>query len=202
MLTVKQRETYLKELGYYNGKIDGKEGPKLKKAYLQLQKDYFFRKSDKDGKYGPATDKLLVDVYRVKKYSPSFDIKKNKMYCHCKGKYCTGYPAYLSIYLLKNLQSIQNKFGKTTFSSVLRCQKWNDLQTGSAKYSKHIDGRAADYRGSYTRSLKGRKECMNYWFKLLKPNYTYCNGYFKTSRSSGYKSASGMGTSVHGDVSK
>lgn len=202
MLSIKQRETYLKYLGYYDGKIDGVEGPKLKKAYLKLQKDYFFRKSDKDGFYGPNTDKLLVDVYRVKKYTKNFDIKKDKMYCHCKGKYCTGYPAYLSENLLKNLQSIRDKYGKTTLTSVLRCQKYNDLQPGSAKYSRHIDGRAADFRGAYTRSLKGRKECINYWFKLLRPNYSYCNGYYKSKNSSGYRSASGMGTSIHGDVSK
>ena len=202
MLTIKQRETYLKYLGFYDGKIDGIEGPKLKKAYLQLQKKYFFRKEDKDGKYGPNTDKLLVCAYRVKRFAPNFDLKKDKMYCHCKGKYCTGYPAYLSEYLLKNLQSIRDKFGETKLTSVLRCQKWNDLQPGSAKYSRHIDGRAADYRGKFTSSLAKRKVVINYWFKLLRPNYSYCNGYYKTNRSSGYRSATGMGTSIHGDVQK
>ena len=47
MLTVKQRQNYLKTLGYYTGKIDGKEGPLLKEAYKKLQKDYFVREKDR-----------------------------------------------------------------------------------------------------------------------------------------------------------
>ena len=41
MLSVKQRQTKLKDLGYYKGKIDGKVGTLTKKAYKNLQKDYF-----------------------------------------------------------------------------------------------------------------------------------------------------------------
>lgn len=202
MLSIKQRQEYLKYLGYYKGNIDSKEGPLTREAYLKLQKDYFFRKSDKDGLYGPNTDKLLVDVYRVKKYTKNFDIKKDKLYCHCKGKYCTGYPAYISIALLENLQKERDFGGPTTVTSMLRCQKWNDLQPGSVRYSKHIDGRAVDYRNKHTRSIDGRKECIKYWFKLNKPNYSYCNGYYKTPSSSGYRKSTGMGTSIHGDVTK
>ena len=199
MLTVRQRKQYLKFLGYYKGKINDKVDDELKKCYLQLQKDYFFNKKDKDGLYGPNTDILLVDVYRVKKYTKSFDIKKDKLYCRCKGKYCTGYPVYISIDLLKNLQSIRDKFGSTTVTSMLRCSVWNKKQGGTLN-SKHKDGRAVDYRNRHTLTLKGRKECIDYWFKLSKPNYSYCNGYYRKGKVSGKTANKKMGISVHGDV--
>lgn len=52
MLSIKERQTYLKKYGFYTGKIDGIEGPLTKKAYLALQKKYFVRKMDIDGIYG------------------------------------------------------------------------------------------------------------------------------------------------------
>ena len=144
MLSIKERQEELKYLGYYKGEIDGKEGKFTKEAYLKLQKDYFFRKKDKDGIYGNNTDKLLVDVYRVKRYTKNFDIKEDELYCRCKGKYCTGYPAYIDMYLLVNLQSERDKWGTTTVTSMLRCKEWNRLQGGD-KNSKHMTGQAVDY---------------------------------------------------------
>ena len=199
MLSVKERQEYLKYLGYYTGSIDGKVGPKTKQAYKKLQNDYFFRKSDKDGLYGPNTDKLLVDVYRVKRYTKNFDIKRDQLYCRCKGKYCTGYPAYIDTNLLENLQAERDYSGATTVTSMLRCKEWNKLQ-GGVPNSKHLKGKAVDYRNSRTRSLAGRKECINYWFKLKEPSYSYCNGWYRSTSSSGYKKSTSMGTSVHGDV--
>ena len=52
MLSVKKRQEYLKYLGYYKGAIDGIVGKGTKKAYKDLQNDYFFRSKDKDGLYG------------------------------------------------------------------------------------------------------------------------------------------------------
>lgn len=199
MLTIKQRQEYLKYLGYYKGKIDGIVGEKTREAYLKLQKDYFFRKKDKDGLYGSDTDKLLVDVYNVKRYTKNFDIKKDQLFCRCKGKYCTGYPAYINVDLLKNLQSERDKWGATTVTSMLRCKEWNKIQGGVAN-SKHLKGMAVDYRNSHTRSLANRKECINYWFTLINPSYSYCNGWYRSTSGSGYKSSPNMGTSVHGDV--
>jgi len=199
MLTIKQRQEKLKYLGYYKGKIDGIEGPQTKKSYLQLQKDYFFRKQDKDGKYGNNTEKLLECAYNVKKYTKNFDLKKDKLYCRCKGKYCTGYPAIIKEDLLKDLQSIRDKFGRTTVTSMLRCKKWNKLQ-GGATNSKHLKGEAVDYRNFNSLTLNGRKEEIDYWFTLKNPNYSYCNGYYRQTNKKGYKACKSMGISIHGDV--
>lgn len=201
MLNVKQRQEYLQYLGYYKGKIDGKSGPLTRAAYLKLQKDYFFNKSDKDGKYGPNTDKLLCNCYNVKKYTKDFDIKKDKLYCRCKGKYCTGYPAYISISLLKNLQAERDKWGATTVTSLLRCKLWNKKQKGSTS-SLHMKGRAVDYQNKHTKNLANRKDCINYWFTLENPRYSYCNGFYRNGNKTGVKVAKGMGNSVHGDVGK
>lgn len=200
LLSVKKRKTYLKFLGYYKGTIDSKKNKGLTKAYLHLQKDYFFNKEDMDSIYGPDTDILLESVYNVKKYSKNFDIKKDKMYCRCKGKYCTGYPAVIDANLVKNLQAIRDKFGSTKITSLLRCKKWNSLQPGASKTSKHISGKAVDFQTKVSSSLSGRKDMINYWFKLNKPNYGYCNGYYKTKYSKGTKVSKKMGASTHCDV--
>ena len=199
MLSVRERQEKLKYLGFYKGAIDGIEGVKTKRAYKVLQDTYFFRKSDKDGKYGTTTEKLLICAFNVKKYTKNFDLKKDKLYCHCKGKYCSGYPAEISIDLLKNLQSVRDKYGSTNVTSMLRCKEWNKKQ-GGVTNSKHTKGKAVDYRGLYTMTLKKRKNVINYWFTLNDPSYSYCNGYYKTPSRSGSKTSKGMGISIHGDV--
>ena len=199
MLTVRQRQEKLKYLGFYTGAIDGIEGVKTKRAYYDLQKKYFFRSKDIDSKYGPNTEKLLECAFNVKKYTKNFDLKKDKLYCRCKGKYCTGYPAIISIDLLKNLQAERDNWGATTVTSMLRCKTHNKAVGGSTN-SKHLQGKAVDYRNKHTLTLNQRKDCINYWFTLSNPRYSYCNGYYKYTNKSGTKKASGMGISIHGDI--
>ena len=199
MLTVRERQEKLKYLGFYTGAIDGIEGVKTKRAYKELQDKYFFRAKDKDGKYGNNTEKLLLSAFNVKKYTKNFDLKKDKLYCRCKGKYCTGYPAIISTDLLKNLQAERDKWGATTVTSMLRC-KTHNKNVGGSTNSKHLSGKAVDYRNKHTLTLNQRKECINYWFTLSNPRYSYCNGYYKYTNKSGTKKASGMGISIHGDV--
>lgn len=199
MLSVKERQEKLKYLGFYKGAIDGVEGVKTKRAYKDLQNTYFFRKQDKDGKYGNNTEKLLISAFNVKKYTKNFDIKKDKLYCRCKGKYCTGYPAIIQVDLLKNLQAERDKWGGTSVTSMLRCKTWNKEVGGSVK-SKHMSGKAVDFWNKHTLTLAKRKDVINYWFKLNNPHYSYCNGYYKSTSGSGKKTVKGMGVSVHADI--
>lgn len=199
MLTIKERQEKLKYLGFYKGAIDGVEGVKTKRAYLDLQKWGFFRAKDKDGKYGTNTEKLLISAFNVKKYTKNFDIKKDKLYCRCKGKYCTGYPAIIQPDLLKNLQAERDKWGATSVTSMLRCKTWN-RKVGGSTTSKHMSGKAVDFWNKHTLTLAKRKEVINYWFKLYNPHYSYCNGYYKSTSGSGKKVAKGMGVSVHADI--
>ena len=187
MLTIKERQTYLKKYGFYTGKVDGIEGPLTKKAYLALQKKYFVRKKDIDGIYGPNTDILLVNLHRVKTYTKNFELKEFK--CGCKGKHCTGYPEYLSIQMLKNLQATRNWLKKPiSIRSGLRCIRYNAKLKGSSAKSGHLKGKAVDMY-SYPKSLtaKGRKQIIAYFKKL--PGYYYA-----------YQGTSNMGFSTHLEV--
>lgn len=199
MLTVRERQEKLKYLGFYTGAIDGIEGVKTKRAYYDIQKKYFFRSKDIDSKYGPNTEKLLLSAYNVKRYTKNFDLKKDKLYCRCKGRHCTGYPAVISVDLLKNLQAIRDKYGATTVTSMLRC-KTHNKDVGGSSNSRHLSGKAVDYRNKHTLTLKMRKDVINYWFTLTNPRYSYCNGYYRNGNRTGTKTAKGMGISIHGDV--
>lgn len=199
MLNIKQRQTELKYLGYYDGKIDGIEGKKTKTGYKKLWKDYYFRKKDITDTYNKNTDILLQSAFNVKKYSKNFDILKDKLHCRCNGKYCSCYPAIINENLIKNLQKIRDKFGATTITSMLRCKKWNKIQGGTSN-SKHTKGMACDYQTKVSSTLKGRKEMIDYWFKLNRPNYGYCNGYYRTRWGKGTRKSPNMGNSTHCDV--
>jgi len=189
LLSKKKRQEYLKALGFYDGKIDGKIGDKTKKAYKALQKAYFTRKSDIDGEYGKNTDILLRNAYNVKKYCKNFDLEDFK--CGCGGKYCTGYPVELNTQLLKNLQDVRDKFGATTVTSGMRCKKHNASLAGSSSTSRHTSGKAVDIKNSTSKTVAGRKKIMAFWKTLPKWRYTYCN------INGDYAN---MGSAVHIDV--
>lgn len=188
MLSIKQRQSYLKDLGFYTGAVDGIEGAKTKAAYKALQSKYFKRKSDIDGVYGKNTDILLTNAFNVKKYTKNF--KLEEFSCNCGGAHCTTYPVLLDIQLLKNLQKVRDKYGTVTITSGMRCEKHNKA-IGGVSGSRHKSGKALDIRVSISYSEAGRKQVMSYWRTLPKNRYTYCN------IGGNYPN---MGTSVHIDV--
>lgn len=187
-LTIKERQQYMKELGFYEGKVDGLEGIKTLKAYANLQVRYFARPDDVDGKYGKNTDNLLRSAYVCKdlKY---FELPEFK--CKCGGKYCTGYPAALNKDLLTNLDKLRKILGSSlTITSGLRCEQWNKQQKG-ATGSRHKLGKAADVSGTETNTKSKRKHVKKIWMSQKNARYTYCQ-----EDSTKYK----MGNSVHVDV--
>ena len=197
MLSIKTRKKYLKNLGFYNGKIDNKNTADYRKAVLNLQKKYF-PKSEQDGRYGNNTEILLRNAERVRLYCKNFTLEE--LACECGGKYCTGYPALLSIRMLKNLQSVRTKFGVTTITSGLRCENYNNSLIGSIRGSKHTKGKAVDIYISKYIGLTGRKKVIDYYIKLISSNYSYCNGYYRTKWSKGTVNAPNMGNAIHIDV--
>ena len=187
MLSVAMRQTYLKELGFYKGKVDGLHGPLTAAAYLDLQKRYFTRKKDIDGIYGKDTELLLLNAYNVHKYTWNFDLTEFR--CKC-GKHCTGYPVLLDTDLLQNLQSVRDEYGATSITSGMRCATHN-AAVGGASGSRHKSGKAVDIYNSKCSTEAGRKEVMAFWGKLPQQRYTYCN------IGGNYP---GMGNAVHIDV--
>lgn len=188
MLSVRGRQSYLKALGFYIGKVDGIVGDKTQKAYAALQDKYFTRKEDKDGIYGKNTDKLLQNAYRVSLYCQNFKLEEFK--CQCGGKYCTGYPEILDAQLLANVQHVRDQFGSTVITSGMRCSKHNS-KVGGSLLSRHKSGKAVDLKGAYTKTESGRKDVMAFWKTMPRQRYTYCN------ISGNYPN---MGSAVHVDV--
>ena len=198
MLSIKERQRLLKALGMYNDKIDGIEGKNTKAGYKKLQNKYFIRKKDKDGIYGTDTERLLLSAYRVKTYTKNFTLDEFR--CECGGKWCTGYPATLSIDLLKYAQKLRNRYGAMYVTSGLRCEKMNS-SVGGIRGSKHTLGKAIDFYNNKTRSLADRKVIINWYANnCLNMNYCYCNGYARYKIRKEYPSVPTMGTSIHFDV--
>ena len=188
LLTVTERQTYLKALGFYTGRVDGLEGIKTTSAYKELQVKYFTRTKDIDGKYGVNTDNLLRSAYACLN-SKYFKLQEFK--CKCGGKYCTGYPAALDKNLVTGLNSLRNSLGLAlTVTSGMRCKKWNSIQRGAAA-SRHMSGKACDIKGTPTNTAAKRKNVKALWMKQKNARYTYCQ-----EDNSKYK----MGNSVHVDV--
>ena len=199
LLSVKKRQTYLKELGYYKGEIDGIAGKQTKKAYKDLQNDYFTRKKDKDGVYGTNTDILLRCVYNCKDLK---HFKVTEFKCGCKTKYCTGYPVELNVDLLNCLDDLRGDFGKSiTITSGMRCKTHNKKVMGSTG-SRHPKGKAVDiFMKTQSSTHKGRKELVDYWIEnYSNSRYAYCNGYGRTKSNISYPKSSTMGNAVHIDV--
>lgn len=199
LLSIKTRQTYLKELGFYTGEVDGKVGPLTKQAYRNLQNKYFIRKKDLDGKYGNDTDILLRSAYNCKdlKY-----FKLEEFKCKCKGKYCTCYPVELQKSLVTNLDSMRKHYGKsTTIVSGLRCSKHNKAVGGTSS-SRHKKGKACDiYVNGISSSKSGRIGIVDYWITTYSTaRYAYCNGYGRTKSKKSYPTVSSMGNSTHVDV--
>lgn len=187
LLSVKNRQKYLKALGFYGGEIDGKVGAKTKLAYRAIQERYFTRAADIDGLYGKNTDILLRNAYNVSVYCKNFKLEEFR--CKCKDS-CTGYPQVIDTQLLINLQALRDAFGTLIVTSCLRCEAHNKA-VGGASSSRHVSGKAADIKCPTTLSEAGRKSVMDYWKALSKYRYTYCN------IGGNYPN---MGTSVHVDV--
>ena len=195
-LSVKTRQSYLKELGYYKGNIDGIEGRLTKSAYLSLQKDYFTRDKDIDGIYGTDTDILLRNVYMLKDVEK---FKVNEFKCKCEGL-CTGYPSALNEALIQNLKTMRKTLSEPiTITSGLRCKKHNE-SVGGATNSRHLDGKAVDVKVRNYTTLEDRKTVIDIWVGLPKTRYGYTNKYSNNQGKKGKASYPNMKTTCHLDI--
>lgn len=161
-LTVKQRQTYLKKLGLYKGKIDGIAGAKTKKAYEYIN---IMLLNASTQKYTNLTDSKLKTLYNSFKKSqymtnddwklfPNF--KEREFKCTCKGKYCDGYNGRYKkcpMKLIMTAQYIRNLFDKPLhITSGVRDKKRNK-EVGGVSTSKHIIFYAMDFKvGTYKAS--------------------------------------------------
>ena len=202
LLSIKKRQTYLKDLGFYNGLIDGKEGAKTKKAYKDLQVKYFTkskRPNDRNGIYGKNTDLLLRNAHLFYEYNiKHFRLEEYR--CKCNS-YCTGYPALLNYKLLVNEDKLREHYKLAVSNSCgLRCKK-HTADVGGSKTSGHLKGNACDmYIQNYSDKFDHRKNIVNYWTGTLNLYHAYCNGYRVRNKKVSHPSAPNMGNYTHIEV--
>lgn len=150
MLTVKERQTYLKKIGLYTKSVDGIVGSGHKKAVKQFNIIFLNKKSET---YYEDTDKLLRKIYASyskSKYMVDTDwqyfknFKKTEYKCKCGGKYCNGYPHKIAMHLVMADQYQRNYYGvSVSLTSGVRCEKHNK-NVGGTSNSYHKKGRASD----------------------------------------------------------
>lgn len=184
LLSIKQRQKYLKKLGFYKGKIDGDAGSGTKKGYEYINIIFL---DIKNNKYTSDTDSKLRVAYKSyckSKYMTSDDwklfpnFKESEFKCTCKGKYCDGYngrknKCYMKLIMFA--QYMRNYYDKPiSISSGVRCKKRNK-QVGGVSNSKHIVFKAMDFKVG---NLKA-SEVIKVVKKMPLVDYTYeINNYY------------------------
>lgn len=180
MLSKKQRQSYLKTIGLYTGKIDGIIGSGSKLAIKQFNIIFLNKNSET---YTEETDKKLrafYNSYTSSKFMLDTDwaffknLKKSEYKCKCNGL-CNGYPHKIYKRLVMVDQYERNLYDKSvTISSGVRCKKHNK-NVGGVSNSKHLYGRASDSRCGNNKAAARRKEV----YKLPFVNYSYAiNTYY------------------------
>ena len=154
-MTMKQKQSLLAYLGYYNGPLDGLWGEKSQRATIDFQRAYMAQE-DVDGIFGTATEKRILEVIATgeePKESVQIDtapgwwkdiryFTRAEFRCPC-GK-CGGFPVAPEEKIVRTVDAIRAKLGKPiTISSGVRCTEHN-AAVGGVATSYHLKGMAAD----------------------------------------------------------
>lgn len=142
---IKKVQEALAARGYNPGPIDGRDGPKTRKAVKAFQQDSGL---DPDGQVGSLTQNRLFTeaLGRI-----SFDgdgstphFAREEFACDCGGTYCDGFPAEMNLELLLKLEALRNALNvPVKITSGVRCPKRN-AEVGGVDNSRHLFGQAAD----------------------------------------------------------
>lgn len=154
-MTNEQKQCLLRYLGYYDDDVDGIWGTNSVNATKDFQKDNGL---EKDGIFGNDVETAIL-AHITKKTgfkkivnnsaSSWTDIKyfdKSEFACKCGGKHCTGYPVEPQLKLIRVADSIRKKANKKAIvTSGVRCAKHN-ASVGGVSNSRHLSGKAMDFR--------------------------------------------------------
>ena len=203
-MTIKQQQHLLAYLGYYVGTVDGVWGTLSKTACEFFQRDFFQTESKVDGKCGTETEKALKHAvaYGMPEKEVETDnnvgnktgtfwdkikyFTRDEFRCPC-GK-CGGYPVEPKEALVRIADEMRAAFGKAVIivppdghsgGSGVRCQAYNDSLSGSAKNSRHLEGKAIDFSApgvpgstieAYLNKLLNAGK-IRYWYKISSGSY-------------------------------
>lgn len=187
-------QTRLTYIGKYKGIIDGIPGRLTIQGTYEVQRENGLKVDKIVGvKTLAKLDKLVAKqkaLAQSKGNQLSAHFTRKEFECGCNGVYCNGFPVEPSKVLLKNLEILRAHFGGKPIRiySGIRCQAYNDSLSNSIKYSKHVQGKAADLQiEGVCDTEAGRLKVVAFWNTINGANYSY-------------QGTSLMGKSVHVDV--
>ena len=162
-MTISQKQNLLQYLGYYSGNIDGIWGAMSTAATAAFQGDNGLKQT---GVFDEKTEEVIKTAVFMGKFANSakaedpevkdddpvdwwdeiqfFD--RSEFKCKCGGKYCDGYPAEPNETLIRVADRIRGDLGGAAIvTSGVRC-KTHNANVGGASKSRHMDGKAMDFR--------------------------------------------------------
>ena len=176
-MNIKQKQCLLEYLGYYNpenskavNNIDVIWGGASKEATKRFQEDYGL---EADGIFGSATERRILEVVKSGE-EPGINWDKVKYFTRdefkCPCPRCGGFPAEPSPKLVRVADRIREHFGKAAIvSSGVRCQAHNDELKNSVPNSRHVSGKAMDFK------IRGKTaaQVLEYAWKQPEIRYAY-----------------------------
>lgn len=166
-MTIKQKQCLLCYLGCYDGTPDGIWGQRSIEGTRQFQLRWGL---EPDGIFGPATEAAIRKAVAEEPQEAILweDIRyfrPEEFACKC-GK-CGGWPAEVSRLLLHTADRVREHFDSPAIvSSGLRCPAHN-ASVGGAAASRHMRGRAMDFR------ISGRSSAEVLAFVQAQPEIRY-----------------------------
>ena len=120
---------------YYDGPIDGIDGPGTQAGAERFLRDYGFTVET-------ATDKNASGESDFWDGVEFFN--REEFRCKCGGLYCQGFPAEPDEQMVRYADEIRRRLGvPLSVNSGLRCKIWNQRNNGASQ-SQHMTGRGCD----------------------------------------------------------
>ena len=180
-MTLKQKQSLLAYLGYYDSPLDGLWGEKSQRATIDFQRAYM-EQTEVDGIFGATTEKRILEVIATGEapvvannattthadwWKDIRYFRREEFRCPC-GK-CGGFPVEPDETLVRLADKVREHFGApATVSSGVRCQAHNDELPGSAPTSYQVRGKAMDF---CVQGISGAK--LLAYVKQLPVHYAY-----------------------------
>lgn len=162
-MTTLQIQALLVYLGYDPGEVDGIPGRNTRRAVLAFQAAEGLAQ---DGSPGPITQAALLDAvaagrFRAEDAQTPDDSTgtfwdhirywtREEFRCRCgeyHAPYCNGFPVEPDQTLVELADDVRAHFGRPGIrSSGIRCKQHNADQKNSAVNSRHLYGKALDFR--------------------------------------------------------